>query len=75
MISKRTLALISLFSDAPDEFLAVRAERGLPQEERHEFVTRDFVDLASHRTSTLPSERTGALLEDPRRFTRILRRF
>lgn len=75
VVGERTLALISLFADAPDEFFAVCAECGLPQEERHEFMARDFVDLPPHRTSSLSGERTGALLEYPLRFTRILCRF
>ena len=41
---KLTLALISLLADAPDELLAVGAERRLAQEERHELVTRHLCE-------------------------------
>lgn len=56
-----TLALVTLLSQAPDEFLAMRAERGLPMKCSHEFVSVDLMDAPSHRTAA--AIETGTLLE------------
>ena len=47
------LTLVALFAEAPDEVAAVAAERGLPEERRHELVTVDLMDAALHRASSL----------------------
>lgn len=69
------LTLIPLLPNPPDELLAVSAEGRLPQEQSHELVAGDLVDLSTHRTSALPHKRAGALLEDALLFTRILGSF
>lgn len=79
------LALIALFADSPDEFLAMGAKSGLTKEECHELVTRnlktihgfsenlDLVDFSSHSTTSKAIiESPRSLLENSWRLARIL---
>lgn len=67
------LALVALFADSPNEFLAMSAERRLSEEQCHEFVTRDFMDFPPHGTSPLSIiESSRTFLENALSFTRIL---
>jgi hypothetical protein len=43
----------TLLSNTPNKLSAMRTECRLSQEKSHELVSRNFVDLSSHGTTTL----------------------
>lgn len=62
------LTLIPLFSEAPNEISAVRAESGLPEESCHELMRVDLMDPALHGSSALfACESAFLLLKLPHR--------
>jgi len=67
------LALVPLLAEPPDEVLAMGTEGRLSEEQGHELVTRNLVDLSTHSSSSLTvSEGSRPFLEYALCFTRIL---